>query len=31
MVVVRPDEYVSHVLPLDAHEALTGFFAGDLG
>jgi phenol 2-monooxygenase (NADPH) len=27
MVVVRPDQYVSHVLPLDAHEALTNFFA----
>src|SRR3954466_10686547 len=30
MVVVRPDQYVAHVLPLDAHEALTGFFAGIL-
>jgi phenol 2-monooxygenase len=30
MVVVRPDQYVSHVLPLDAHEALTDFFAGVL-
>ena len=27
MVVVRPDQYVSHVLPLDGHEALAGFFA----
>jgi phenol 2-monooxygenase len=27
MVVVRPDQYVSAVLPLDAHDALTGFFA----
>jgi phenol 2-monooxygenase len=27
MVVVRPDQYVSHVLPLDQHEALTTFFA----
>jgi phenol 2-monooxygenase (NADPH) len=26
MVVVRPDEYVSRVLPLDAHEALVEFF-----
>jgi phenol 2-monooxygenase len=26
MVVVRPDQYVAHVLPLDAHDALTGFF-----
>jgi phenol 2-monooxygenase len=30
MVVVRPDQYVSHVLPLDAHEVLTDFFAGIL-
>jgi len=27
IVVVRPDQYVSHVLPLDAHAELTGFFA----
>jgi phenol 2-monooxygenase (NADPH) len=27
MVVVRPDQYVSHVLPLDGHEALASFFA----
>jgi phenol 2-monooxygenase len=27
MVVVRPDQYVSHVLPLEAHEALASFFA----
>ena len=27
LVVVRPDQYIAHVLPLDAHEALTGFFA----
>ena len=26
MVIVRPDQYVSHVLPLDAHEALVAFF-----
>jgi phenol 2-monooxygenase (NADPH) len=26
IVVVRPDQYVSHVLPLDAHEALSAFF-----
>jgi phenol 2-monooxygenase len=25
-VVVRPDQYVSQVLPLDAHEELAGFF-----
>jgi phenol 2-monooxygenase len=30
MIVVRPDQYVSHVLPLDGHEALTSFFAGTL-
>ncbi len=30
MVVVRPDQYVSHVLPLDGHEALAAFFAGIL-
>ena len=27
MVVVRPDQYVANVLPLDAHDALTAFFA----
>ena len=30
MVVVRPDQYVSHVLPLHAHEELTAFLAGIL-
>lgn len=30
LVVVRPDQYVSHVLPLDAHDALTHFFAAIL-
>jgi len=25
-VIVRPDQYVANVLPLDAHEALTAFF-----
>jgi phenol 2-monooxygenase len=30
VVVVRPDHYVAHVLPLDAHEALVEFFAGIL-
>ena len=30
VVVVRPDQYVSAVLPLDGHEALAGFFAGIL-
>ena len=28
LVVVRPDQYVAHVLPLDAHAALSDFFAG---
>ncbi len=28
LVVVRPDQYVAHVLPLDAHGALAAFFAG---
>jgi len=28
VVVVRPDQYVAHVLPLDAHAQLTEFFAG---
>jgi phenol 2-monooxygenase len=27
MVVVRPDQYVSHVLPLDAHDELAEFFS----
>lgn len=28
LVVVRPDQYVAHVLPLDAHERMTAFFDG---
>jgi phenol 2-monooxygenase/3-hydroxybenzoate 4-monooxygenase len=28
LVVVRPDQYIAHVLPLDAHQALADFFAG---
>ena len=28
LVVVRPDQYVAHVLPLDAHAALGQFLAG---
>ncbi|WP_157017021.1 FAD-binding monooxygenase [Mesorhizobium xinjiangense] len=28
MVVVRPDQYIAHVLPLDAHDALAAFFDG---
>jgi phenol 2-monooxygenase len=30
VVVVRPDQYVATVLPLNGHEALTNFFAGIL-
>jgi phenol 2-monooxygenase (NADPH) len=30
LVVVRPDQYVAHVLPLDAWGELSGFFAGVL-
>jgi phenol 2-monooxygenase len=30
MVVVRPDQYVANVLPLDSYEELTAFFAGFL-
>src|SRR3954451_575214 len=30
LVVVRPDQYVAHVLPLDAHGELADFFAGVL-
>lgn len=28
VVIVRPDQYVAHVLPLDAHAELAGFFDG---
>lgn len=28
MVIVRPDQFVANVLPLDAHEDLAGFFGG---
>jgi 3-hydroxybenzoate 4-monooxygenase len=28
LVVVRPDQYIAHVLPLDAHLELAAFFAG---
>jgi 2-polyprenyl-6-methoxyphenol hydroxylase-like FAD-dependent oxidoreductase len=28
IVVVRPDQYVAHVLPLDAHRELSAFFDG---
>ena len=30
VVVVRPDQYVAHVLPLDAQDELAAFFAGIL-
>jgi len=30
LIVVRPDQYVAHVLPLDAFDALSDFFAGVL-
>jgi phenol 2-monooxygenase len=30
IVIVRPDQYVGHVLPLDAHEELAAYFAGIL-
>ena len=30
MILARPDQYVSHVLPLDAHEALVDFFTETL-
>ena len=28
LVVVRPDQYIAHVLPLDAHRDLAAFFDG---
>ncbi|MEY2677579.1 MAG: Pentachlorophenol 4-monooxygenase [Pseudomonadota bacterium] len=30
MIIVRPDQYVAHVLPLDGFSELTAFFAGVL-
>jgi phenol 2-monooxygenase len=30
MVVVRPDQYIAHVLPLDGFDGLAAFFAGFL-
>jgi phenol 2-monooxygenase len=30
MIVVRPDQYVANVLPLDAHDELAAFFGGFL-
>jgi hypothetical protein len=28
MVIVRPDQYVAHVLPLDGYKELAAFFEG---
>ena len=28
MVIVRPDQYVANILPLDLHDALSAFFDG---
>jgi phenol 2-monooxygenase len=28
LVVVRPDQYIAHILPLDATDALAAFFSG---
>jgi phenol 2-monooxygenase len=28
MVIVRPDQYVAHVLPLDGYKELASFFDG---
>jgi phenol 2-monooxygenase len=28
IVIVRPDQYVAHILPIDAHDVLAGFFDG---
>jgi phenol 2-monooxygenase len=30
LIVVRPDQYVAHVLPLDGREELSAYFAGVL-
>ena len=30
MIVVRPDQYVAHVLPLNGVDELSAFFAGIL-
>jgi phenol 2-monooxygenase (NADPH) len=31
MIIVRPDQYTAHVLPLDAHDELAAFFDGIYG
>ena len=28
MVVVRPDQYIAHILPLDAYAEISAFFDG---
>ena len=28
LTIIRPDQYVAHVLPLDAHDELAAFFDG---
>jgi phenol 2-monooxygenase (NADPH) len=28
MVIVRPDQYIAHVLPLDGYEQLASYFGG---
>lgn len=28
LIIVRPDQYIAHVLPLDDHQALARFFDG---
>ncbi len=28
LVIVRPDQFVAHVLPLDAHAELAAYFDG---
>jgi len=28
MIVVRPDQYVAHVIPLDSLDELSNFFSG---
>ena len=30
MIIVRPDQYIAHVLPLDAYSELAAFFNGVL-
>ena len=30
LIIIRPDQYVAQILPLDAHAELTGFFSGVL-